>query len=203
MTKAKKLSLLISIIVIVVGAILFAVMGFNYDLSYGAGKRIVVPMKNEFVLEDYKAISKEIYGDAKVETISIFKEGVSIKVKDTNDEQLDNLVSKVNEKYGYEYTSDDLTVTELPKVEVFDIIKQAIIPVVTTLLVILVYMIIRYKKQGLVNIILNLFVPAILAELLVLAIYLICRIPVTNMLLPVMLTAYIASVIYSTKQLEK
>ena len=105
--------------------------------------------------------------------------------------------------YYIEYTSDDLTVTELPKVEVFDIIKQAIIPVITTLLAILVYMIIRYKKQGLVNIILNLFVPAILAELLVLAIYLICRIPVTNMLLPVMLTAYIASVIYSTKQLEK
>lgn len=203
MTKAKKISLLISIIVIVIGAVLFAIMGFNYDLSYGAGKRIIVPMKNDFSVKDYNLIAKEIYTDNKVEIISVFKEGVSIKVKDTNDEQLDNLVSKINEKYGYEYTRDDLEVTEIAKVKIFDIIKQAIIPVLTTLLIVLAYMIIRYKKQGLVKIILNLFVPVIFIELLVLAIYLICRIPVTNLLLPVMLTAYIISIVYSTKQLEK
>ena len=44
MTKAKKISLLVSIAVILVGAVMFAIMGFNYDLSYGTAKRIVVPM---------------------------------------------------------------------------------------------------------------------------------------------------------------
>lgn len=203
MTKAKKIGLLISIIAIIIGAVLFVIKGFNYDLYYGNAKRIVVSMKDDFSLEDYKSMTKEIYGETRVETISVFKEGVSIKVKDTNDEQLDNLVSKINEKYGYEYTRDDLKVTELSKVEVFDIIKQAIIPVLTTLLIVLAYMIIRYKKQGLVKIVLNLFIPVIFIELLVLAIYLICRIPVTNLLLPIMLTAYIISIVYSTKQLEK
>ena len=203
MTKAKKISLLVSIAVILVGAVMFAIMGFNYDLSYGTAKRIVVPMKDDFAIEDYKSFAKEIYGEAKVEVISVFKEGVSIKVKETSDEQLDKLVSKVNEKYNYEYTKEDLKVTELPKVEVFDIVKQAIVPVATTLLVSLLYMIIRYRKVGILHIILNLLIPVILTELVVLAIYLIVRIPVTNILLPVLLTAYAISLIYSVKQCEK
>lgn len=202
MTKAKKISLLISIILVIIGAILFAVIGFNYDLSYGQSKRIVVPMKDDFVLEDYNAIAKEIYGNAKVETISVFREGVSIKVADTTDEQLDSLVSKINEKYGYEYTRDDLKVTELSKVKVVDIIKPAIIPIITTLLIALVYMLIRYRKMGILHITLNLLVPVVIIQLLVFAIYLICRIPVTNILLPVSLTAYAISLIYSAKQCE-
>lgn len=203
MTKAKKISLLISIILIIVGAIIFVSVGFNYNLSYGAAKRISVDMKDDFALEDYKTISKEIYGNAEVEMVSVFKEGVSIKVKGTTDEQLDTLVSKINEKYGYEYTREDLKVTELPKVEVFSIIKQIILPIIITLLIVLVYMIIKYRKEGILKIVLNLIIPVVLAELLVLAIYLICRIPVTNVLLPILLTVYFISLIYSTKQLEK
>lgn len=202
MTKAKKITLLISIILIVIGAILFAIMGFNYNLSYGTAKRIIVPMKNDFEIKDYNTIAKEIYGESEIEAISIFKEGVSIKVKDTSDEQLDTLVSKVNEKYGYEYKKEDLEVTELPRVEVFSILKQVIIPVITTLLIVIVYMVIRYRKMNILHMILNLLVPVILTQLLVLAIYIICRIPVTNILLPILLTAYIVSIIYSTKQCE-
>lgn len=203
MTKAKKISLLISVILIIIGAIMFVVMGFNYDLSYGQAKRIVVDMKDDFELDDYKSIAKEIYGEAKVEMISTFREGVSIKVKDTTDEQLDNLVSKINEKYGYEYKKEDLKVTEIARIEVLDIIQQAIIPIATSLLVSLIYMLIRYRKDGIVHIILNLLIPTIIAQLVVLAIYLICRIPVTNILFPVLLTIYALSLIYSAKQLEK
>ncbi len=202
MTKAKKIGLLVSIVLIVIGAIIFATMGFNYDLSYGSAKRIRVPMKEEFSLQDYKSIAKEIYGNAEVETISVFKEGVSIKVKDTSDEQLDTLVAKVNEKYGYEYKREDIQVTEMPKVEAVSIIKQAIIPIIITLLVVLVYIIVRYKKLGILYTVLNLLVPAIITQLLVLSIYLICRIPVTNVLLPILLTVYAGSIIYSTKQCE-
>lgn len=202
MTKAKKIGLLVSIVLIIIGAIIFVSIGFNYDLSYGAVKRIKVPMKNDFSLQDYKTIAKEIYGNAEVETISTFREGVSIKVKDTSDEQLDTLITKINEKYGYEYTKDDLTVTELSKVEVIDIMKPAIIPVMITLLIALVYMLIRYKKMGVLHIILNLLVPVVIMQLLVFAIYLICRIPVTNILLPVSLVVYAISLIYSAKQCE-
>lgn len=203
MTKIKKVSLLISMIIIVVGVVIFATIGFNYNLSYGNGKRIVVPMNDDFAIEDYKNISQEIYGDAKVELISVFKEGVSITVKDTNDEQLDMLVSKVNEKYGYDYTRDELEILDVSKVEFLDIIKPTIIPMLTTILIILVYMIVRYKKQGLVKIILNLFLPVIIMQLLVLSIYLICRVPLTNMLVPILLTVYAISIMYSVKQLEK
>lgn len=202
MTKAKKITLLISIILIIIGAIIYAVIGFNYNLSYGTAKRIVVPMKGDFVLDDYKSMAKDVYGESKVETISIFREGVSIKVKDTNDEQLDALISKINEKYGYEYKKEDLKVTELPKVEVYSILKQVIIPLVITLLIVLIYMMIRYRKINSLTIVLNLILPVILAQLVALAIYLIFRIPVTNMLLPVLLTVYAVSVIYSTKRCE-
>lgn len=202
MTKAKKISLLVSVIIIVIGIIISATAGFNYGLSYGNSKRIVISMKDRFEINDYKSMTKEIFKNSIVETTSIFNDTVSIKVKEATDEQLDNLVTKVNEKYGYEYTRDDLQVTEVSNIKVFDILKQAIVPVLITLLIILAYMIIRYRKQGLVHIILNLFIPLILSEGLLLAIYAILRIPVTNILLPIVLMVYVASIIYSTKQCE-
>ncbi len=112
------------------------------------------------------------------------------------------MITKINEKYGYEYKREDIQVTEMPKVEFASIIKQAIIPIVITLLVVFVYMIIRYKKLGIFHVVLNLLVTAIITQLLVLSIYLICRIPVTNVLLPILLTVYAGSIIYSTKQCE-
>lgn len=203
MTKIKKVTLLISVVLIIVGIAIYAIIGFNYNLSYGVAKRIVVPMKGDFTIEDYKSMAKEIFSKAEVEAISIFKDGVSIKVEDVNDEQLNNLTSKINEKYGYEYTKDDLTVTELPKVEVSRLLREAIIPMVVTLLIILAYMIVRYRKSKLLQIISNLVITVVLAQMLVLAIYLIFRIPVTNILLPILLTAYVISLVYCAKQCEE
>lgn len=203
MTKAKKMCILVSIVLIIVGIVLFAVMGFNYNLSYGDAKRITISMKDNFAIEDYKSISKEVFGDAEVEAISTFNSGVSIKVKDATDEQLDTLVSKINEKYGYEYTRDDLTVTKLAKIQVWDLLKQALIPIVSATLVIFVYILIRYRKESFAKLILNSFVPEILSVLLVLAVYLIFRVPVTNILLPVVLLAYALSVIYTALAFKK
>lgn len=203
MTKAKKIFLLVSIVLIVVGIVLYFVMGFNYNLEYGDAKRITVSMKDDFSLEDYKSFAKEIYGNAQVEAISTFKSGVSIKVKDTNDEQLDKLVSKINEKYGYEYTKDDLKVTKLTQIKIWDLLKQALIPVVSATLIIFVYILIRYRKQSFIKLLLSSFVPEVLSVLLVLSVYLVFRIPVTNMLLPIILSAYAISVICTARQFKK
>lgn len=203
MTKAKKISLVLSLILIIIGIVMFATLGFNYNLSYGAGKRIIVDMKDEFNLEDYKTIAKEIYGNAEIEAVTNFKDGVSIKVKDTTDEQLDNLASKINEKYGYEYTKDDLNVTEVSKINVWNILKQAIFPIITATLIVAVYMIVRYRKESIFKTCFNSIIPEVISILLVLSVYLIFRIPVTNILLPVVLAAYSLSVIYSALQFEK
>lgn len=199
MSKAKKMTLLISIVLIIIGAVMYVAMGFNYNLSYGESKRIVVNMKNDFALEDYKTMAKEVYGTAIVETISEFREGVSIRVKESTDEQLDSLVAKINEKYGYEYTKEDISITNVPKVEVINIVKPVIVPMIVALLIILVYTVIRYRKSGILKVALNVLIPAVLSQLIVLAIYSICRIPVTNVLLPLLLAAFAVSLVYSAK----
>ena len=203
MTKAKKICLVLGILVIIIGIIVYAALGFKFDLQYGAGKRIAVEMKNDFDVKDIKSIAYEIYGVYDVEVITNFKDAFMLKVQDTNDEQLDKLANKINEKYGYSYTKDDIKVTETALVNFFDILKKVLIPMLISTIVITAYMMIRYRKENIFKVLLNSIIPELLSVLFVLAIYAIFRIPVNNLLLPILLTSFAISVIYSTLQYEK
>ena len=92
----------ISIVVILIGIIMITIKGFNVDLKYKKHEVIQVVLGQEYSEKDVKDISKEVFGKKKiyVEKVGIYGDAVNINVENSTSEEINNLVSKLNEKYG-------------------------------------------------------------------------------------------------------
>ena len=64
---------------------------------------------------------------------------VSISLKEISDEELENLNTKINEKYGTENKVEDIKVTDVPKVSLGDYMSSYIKPFFISLTLIVVY----------------------------------------------------------------
>ena len=143
MKKKNLIGILLGIIIII-GIILTATMGLNLDLMYSNHKSIDVNLQKQFENEDVYKIAKEVFENqkVKVQKVELYEDMVSIIVKDATDEQLENLNTKLNEKYELENTKDDMVITNVPSVEISDLVKPYILPVSISFVVIIVYLVI-------------------------------------------------------------
>lgn len=98
----KKKVFIISMIVIVIGAIIAAILGFNVDLRYRAHKSILVPIGTSYSVSDVKSIAEDIFGKGKVtiEKSGLYEDEAIINVKESSDDQIASLKNKINEKYN-------------------------------------------------------------------------------------------------------
>lgn len=137
----------ICIILIIIGAIVVKVKGVNYSFEYQDGKNIEIYFENEIIKSDIEEIAKDVFGkDVIVYEVERYNDAFSLKVKDVTDEQKESLVSKINEKFSLEWTTDNLTITDIPRIAGFDFIKNYIKPTLISVIVIAVYMLFRYRR---------------------------------------------------------
>ena len=149
MKKSKnKIVLGIAIIILIAGIIMVAVKGFNMDLAYQDTKRIEANIGKSFENKDIENIAKEVLGQKQViiQKVEIYEDTVSITAKDITEEQRNNIVSKINEKYEIELNSDDITIVTVPLVHLRDLVKNYKIPFIVATICILVYLMVRYYK---------------------------------------------------------
>ena len=67
---------------------------------------------------------------------------VCIKTKgEVTSEQIENLNTKINEKYGTENKTEDIVITKVPKVKFIDLIKNYIWPTIISLVIIIIYIV--------------------------------------------------------------
>ena len=114
-----KLSI-ISIIIIIIGVIMVAVVGLNVNLKYRAHNAVFVSLGEDFNLSDINAIADDVFGKNKtvVEKSGLYKDEFVIRSQDVTQEQLDSIKNKLNEKYninqkilvsiGDDYTVEDV-----------------------------------------------------------------------------------------------
>ena len=161
------------LIVLFVAAIIFtAVKGFKVDLYYAEGEVVTVNAGRDINL-------KEISG--------IVKESFSVKTMNVNEEQLNNLVNKINEKYGSKLTRANVEVDHEKNVRLMDILKPYILPVGISLLLILAYYAMRFKWSSTMY---NLIKYLIIVGMLTYSVIVLCRIPVSIITMPCLLTIY-------------
>ena len=207
MDKTKKRALImivIAIAIIIVGVIIAIVKGFNFDLLYDGGKRIEVDIGKQFEVKDIEAITKEIVGkNSCVQTVEIYKESVSIFAQGMTEEQRDNIVTKINEKYGLELDAKASEIIDVPHTRLRDIIKPCIMPLIIATIIMLVYIGIKYIRKTNAEIILETIIVIILGQALLFSIFAITRIPIGKLTLPMILTTYILSLAFCTARLEK
>ena len=123
---------------------------FNFSLAYDDSNRIEVYLGKDYSKSDIESIAKEAFGtnNVLVQKIEFFNDSVAVTVREQNDEQLENFVNKLNEKYETELEKDDLTIVKIPHYRGRDIMERYFVPILISAIIIIIYELIRYRKIG-------------------------------------------------------
>ena len=202
MSKKMKIISILLIIIFIIAIVLTGIRGLNVDLNYAEGVSILFDMKQQFNTTDVEDIAREVWptGQIIVQKVEVYDETVLIKVSKVNDEELSNLVNKINEKYGLELTSEDLAIQYNSNVKIRDIVSPYIVPMLIATALIIVYYSIRYRG---VKEILDLLVKLIFAEGIIYSIYAITRLPINVLTMPIGMLVFAGVTIYVTVKYEK
>ncbi len=206
MLKNKKMLSLLAIILIIViaGTIMLFIKGMNYGLTYGDNTTIELYLETDFESADVQGIIKEVFGDnIKTRQVNNLKQDVLIITKSVSDEQLNTLVSKVNEKYGLELKTDDLLITNNTKISGVDLISSYILPICISTIAILVYFMIRYRKLGIYKVTLITILTIIIILAVYTSIYAIIRLPINEFTMPIAMILYVISIILVAEKFER
>ena len=202
--KSKQLKIILIILVILAGIVMIAVKGFNFDLKYQDTQRVELYLQTEFNNADIKQITNEVFGNQKVmiQKVEVFEDSVSITTTSISDEQKNNLITKINEKYGTELTAEDTQVENIAHTRGRDIIKPYIIPFIVAVVATLVYLGIRYYKLNLVKVVAKSIGILLLTQILLFCIMAITRIPIGRLTIPMVLLVYLVTLYAMTNQFE-
>ena len=203
--KSKQLKIILIALVIIAGIVMIAVKGFNFDLKYQDTQRVELYLKTEFNISDIRQITDEVFGDQKVmiQKVEVFEDSVSITTTSISDEQKNNLITKVNEKYGTELTAEDTIVEDIGHTRGRDIIKPYIIPFAIAVVVVLIYLGIRYYKLSIVKVIAKSIGIMALAQILLFSVIAITRIPIGRLTIPMVILVYLLTLFGITNMFEK
>ena len=203
--KSKQLKIILIALVIIAGIVMIAVKGFNFDLKYQDTQRVELYLKTEFNIADIRQITNEVFGNQKVmiQKVEVFEDSVSITTTSISDEQKNNLITKINEKYGTELATEDTTIENIGHTRGRDIIKPYIIPFAIAVIVVLVYLGIRYYKLVIVKVIGKSIGIMVLAQVLLFSIIAITRIPIGRLTIPMVMLVYLLTLFGITNMFEK
>ncbi len=201
-----KIIMVIVALIILAGIIMICVKGYNYDLLYSKSVRMNIYLTKEFKVNEIEEIAKEILGTnkLKIQQGNTFGTVVSIVAKDITEEQQNNIVQKLNEKYEIEINKDDdIIVTQIPQVNIWEMITKYISPIVITTIVILVYFIVRYRNQGIIKCIGIPVLTLIGVSALYVSIVALTRIPVNEFFIIFLALIYFLTLICNAIKLNK
>lgn len=193
--------------------------GFNLGTKYGTSKRLRIDFKENFEIQDVENIAKEVLNnnDFEIDYTDIFKSGAIIVTKEASDEQITSFENKLKEKYKsfaeseehedtetgetHTHEADVIVVTDVPAVNLYDVVKIYIKPVAITGVSSIIILAIVFRKLGVVK---ALGIPTALIigiNLLYVSILAILRVPISNYAISIGMLIYglslIIAVIYT------
>lgn len=179
--------------------------GLAFELKYQDSKKVEMNLGKEFKEKDIKEITNEVFADQPViiQAIEVYKDAVSITTTEITEEQKAELVTKINEKYEIELNSEDITIEEIAHTRGRDIIKPYIIPFVIVTIIILAYLVIRYNQLNSLEVLTQSIGIIVLAQLVLLGIMAITRMPIGKLTIPTVLLVYMLSTYTCTTKLDR
>lgn len=200
----KKILIILAVIIAIAGIAMIAVKGFNYGILYSKTQRLNIYFENDFEIKDVEEIAKEVLGnDIIVRKGNLFGTVASIAANEITDEQEDSLITKLNEKYEIEIDKEkDVVTMNVPQTNMYDIISSYITPSIIIFILVLVYSAIRFKKQGIVKSLIIPMLSTILVLAVYVGIYAIARIPVNDLFMVFAMLLFIATLIFNTMKLN-
>lgn len=200
----KNIFLAILAIIILAGIIVFCIKGLNYNISYGKNTNILVNFSTDVDTKEIKQVVEEVIeNSARVRTNNETNSYITITVESITDEQKTNLISKLNEKYELELADEDLEIISNAQIKLVDIIKPYIAPSVISIILIMIYFIIAYRKYGIGKVVLETLGSILISEATLFSIYAIARIPVNSITMPISVILFVIVIIALMEKFKK
>ena len=203
-TNKQNILRILLIIIILIGICITLIKGLNWNLEYGSSQALQITLGKDFEVNDIKNIVKEVINDeVTVQKVEIFETSVLVKVKNISDEQLETILSKINEKYELELTQDDIGISQIPNYRGRDIVKPYIVPIIIWIALTLVYIAVRYRKTNILKTILEILVELVITIILLLSVYAIFRLPINSATMGIALAVMICYILLALRKINK
>ena len=201
----KKLLYVLIAIIIIAGIAVGCTLKFNFSLAYDDSNRIEVYLGKDYSKSDIESIAKEAFGtnNVLVQKIEFFNDSVAVTVREQNDEQLENFVNKLNEKYETKLKKDDLTIVKIPHYRGRDIMERYFVPILISAIIIIIYELIRYRKIGKIKVLAKVLLWPLVIEAVYLSLIAITRLPISYYTLPLGIILAVITLTVVTYKNEK
>lgn len=203
-TKSKILYVIICIIIIA-GAIVYKVKGFNFDIQYSVRNQIILSNNTGFDISKIKDIARDCLSGKQVtlREVELFGNTVAIESSEITEEEKDAIIQKVNEEYNLSIASENVKILKVEHTRIRDILKPYILPGIITLAIILLYFLIRYHKIGVGKVLANGILFPIAIELVFYSIIAIFRVPFGRITMALSIGLYLIAVTILAAKFEK
>lgn len=197
----KKIVYAILICIIIAGIVIIATIGLNADIIYSKNVEIDVYLGKTFEKNDIKNIVNDVFPNERViiQEIEMFGDMFSITLTDNRSEEelntkVDELTTKINEKYEVELSEDDIDVVHNAKIRLSSIILPYVYILAIAIVLVLVFVGFRYKKLGVIKTLATYLLSIAASELVLLSIIAITRFPINRMVIPAGLLVFVVVV---------
>lgn len=197
----KKIVYAILICIIIAGIVIVATIGLNADIIYSKNVEIDVYLGKTFEKNDIKNIVNDVFPNERViiQEIEMFGDMFSITLADNRSEEelntkVDELTTKINEKYEVELSEDDIDVVHNAKIRLSSIILPYVYILAIAIVLVLVFVGFRYKKLGVIKTLATYLLSIAASELVLLSIIAITRFPINRMVIPAGLLVFVVVV---------
>lgn len=183
--KRRYIFLILSLVIIVVGLVMGFNGGFKLDIDFLGGTKIQVELNEEFTNSDIENLVKEITGENPlVQTLSTGNNSVSISTSPITEDISNEIIDKISETY---VNSGEPVIKNIQPAYGEELIESAIIAILVSIILILLYIIIRFKTLGVIAAI-TAIIALIHDALVIIAIYGIFGLSINSTFIAVILT---------------
>lgn len=197
----KKIVYAILICIIIAGIVIIATIGLNADIIYSKNVEIDVYLGKTFEKNDIKNIVNDVFPNERtiIQEIEMIGDMFSITLADNRSEEelntkVDELTTKINEKYEVELSEDDIDVVHNAKIRLSSIILPYVYILAIAIVLVLVFVGFRYKKLGVIKTLATYLLSIAASELVLLSIIAITRFPINRMVIPAGLLVFVVVV---------
>ena len=192
-------------LVILIGIVVVGIWGYNKELKFEKIQSIDIYVEQKVDESKIKNIVHEALGNANytVQTVEIYKDMVTIRSEQITEEQKNNIVNKIKENYEFKQTAEETTINTVPATRIIDMYRGYILPFTISGILVLVYMVIRYYKKGILKVLARTVAIPVFGELFLLSVIVIARIPVGRFTPILVIGMYIAAILIVIKENEK
>lgn len=185
---SKKIILLGIILLIIAGIVVVALKGVKVSLILQQHEEINIYIGKPTDIKDMKNICREVFKDKRfvVRNLDIFTDAYSINVESVINEEKDELISKVNEKFGVNITTDDISEKTVSNIRIRDIVKPYVKPVLISAVLMAVYVVIRFRKENAFKLLGKILGMIILTEAVIFSVIAVLRIPLSATMINIM-----------------